>query len=337
MSIVTISRKNDKHADIMHRCLSDCGFKSTLIFDEEFPTERSFSVFPQSDTISTLANPDLLSADVIWNRKIGTSYIDDALHADDRPVAKKICDRFVRDIRNLDLAEWTTGTWVNPHSVQLQYENKINQIRIAQNVGFIVPDTLISNNPDDIRTFSNRYRSCVVKPYYPMVWNDEDEVQLATPTSILPDSDELNDLSLQYSPMIYQENILRSYDLRVVVFGNQILAVKIAPLAHLKKGVDWRPSSFGDAKLELIELPVNVIEMITQLCQKIGILHCSFDFGVTPSGDVVFFEFNVQGQWLWIELFNPNIRMLRNFVKMIADLSTEQGKSIQEVSAADYL
>ncbi len=58
--------------------------------------------------------------------------------------------------------------------------------------------------------------------------------------------------------------------------------------------------------------------------KKLGLVFGCFDFIVTPDNEYYFLEVNEQGQFLWIEEVNPDIKILDAFVNLLIS----KGKSI---------
>lgn len=119
--------------------------------------------------------------------------------------------------------------------------------------------------------------------------------------------------------MIYQAEIQRRCDLRVIVFGDYVEAVEIVPKVQRENWVDWRPEDLNDSHIGRFPLKVEVRAQILAFCKAAKLSHAVFDFGVEPDGQAVFFECNSQGKWLWIERANPEIRLLDAFVRFLSD------------------
>ena len=49
--------------------------------------------------------------------------------------------------------------------------------------------------------------------------------------------------------------------------------------------------------------------------QRMGLAFGAFDVIVTPEDEYVFLEVNEQGQFLWLEEFNPDFKMLDIFIQ----------------------
>ncbi len=261
---------------------------------------------------------DVSQCRIVWNRRRSGATVPAAAHPDDRSLIQHVSNRFLEEFRlHLEMSGAHTK-WINAERAQLLAESKAYQLDCAHQLGFPVPDSLISNNPRDITAFVAKVGNVVVKGLQSMAWSSDADY-VALPTSRLTSLDGVDDRSLSMCPMIYQRSINRSFDARVVVMGEAVVAVAIRPGAPLRDLVDWRPRAPADAELAQIEPPETVANFARALTRRLGLIHAVIDFGVAPDGEWHFFEVNCQGQWLWMERFNPDIRLLGPFLTMMTE------------------
>jgi glutathione synthase/RimK-type ligase-like ATP-grasp enzyme len=83
--------------------------------------------------------------------------------------------------------------------------------------------------------------------------------------------------------------------------------------------MDWRNIPSNELQVEEFELPPEIKEKCIVFMKEMGLLFGCFDFIVTPDGEYYFLEINEQGQFLWVEDRNPNIKMLDSFVRFLVD------------------
>jgi glutathione synthase/RimK-type ligase-like ATP-grasp enzyme len=108
--------------------------------------------------------------------------------------------------------------------------------------------------------------------------------------------------SLETCPVIFQEYIPKSYEIRVTVIGEQIFAARIDSQAGGgATSIDWRRYDIPKTPHSAYELPRVVRDQILALHRQLSLIYSSFDFVRTPCGEYVFLETNPFGQWLWIE------------------------------------
>lgn len=184
--------------------------------------------------------------------------------------------------------------WVNHPSRDDVAHRKSYQLRIAQEVGLSIPRTLISNNPQDVKEFVTRqgYGRTIYKAFSAteQEWRE---------TRILR-QEELDLLdNVQYAPVIFQEYIEASCDLRITVIGNNIFPAAIYSQETAYK-VDFRMDMFN-ARIEPITLPTALEDQLHNLMTRLGLSYGAIDMRLTPDGKYVFLEINPAGQWLFVE------------------------------------
>ena len=85
--------------------------------------------------------------------------------------------------------------------------------------------------------------------------------------------------------------------------------------------IDWRAIHSGRMLIETFELPEAVAHKVRVFMQRMGLVFGSIDMIVTPEDEYVFLEVNEQGQFLWIEEFNPDFKMLDIFIQFMLQRS----------------
>jgi glutathione synthase/RimK-type ligase-like ATP-grasp enzyme len=190
--------------------------------------------------------------------------------------------------------------WMSHPADVWSAELKPYQLCIAQRLGLRIPDTLVTNNPNEIREAFRRFGSMIVKPArsgYAVV--DGQERSIYTSRLLDEHLEYLHEARL--SPAIYQELIPKRYDVRVTVVGTQIFAAAIHSQNDADAAVDWRRTSDPNLRHTPITLPEKVQELLLALMSKLGLSFGAIDFIETPDNEFVFLEINPNGQWLWID------------------------------------
>jgi glutathione synthase/RimK-type ligase-like ATP-grasp enzyme len=180
-------------------------------------------------------------------------------------------------------------------------ENKLAQLRIAPLAGLLPPATIASNEQEKLLKFLDGREDVIVKPLHtPVVpGKDGEDVSLI---AISVRSADLRDMisNTQTTFLFLQERVPKIYDVRVNVFPGRAVACRIDPAPGLEE-VDWRPVT-ASCPHSIIDLPARIESSCRAFLELMGLKWGAFDFGVTASGDWIFFECNPNGQWLWIEL-----------------------------------
>ena len=180
----------------------------------------------------------------------------------------------------------------------------------------MIPRTLISNDPAEVRRFVEQCPSAIVKPITPMCWNIDDHVR-AMATREVTLADLQSDSAVSACPMIYQEKVEKLFELRITFFGDEVVCGRLESQGHHASRTDFR--TIDPANLAVHEVPLEpaVRWRLDLFRKRAGLLHGSFDLAVDTAGNRIFFEINEQGQFLWLEEVNPDIRMLDRLVSFM--------------------
>ena len=184
------------------------------------------------------------------------------------------------------LVDSFNGKILTAPSILRKVENKIYQLKVATDLKFLLPNSLITNDSGVGNKFN--VSQTIAKP----LSTGKLTSSTAVHSNIITDS--ISDISL--SPTYFQEYISKDYELRVTVVENTFYCVKI--IANNK--TDWRDNEEQNL-YELIDIP----EIIKQQCLDF-LKVCDLNFGtfdyIVSDGKYYFLECNPNGQWLWLEM-----------------------------------
>lgn len=187
--------------------------------------------------------------------------------------------------------------WVNPIEKVYVGEHKVLQLRIATKLGFHVPETLITNNANELTEFVSHVSSAICKPiFHGLYIDDQGRYSIYTrrvTTESLPQQN-----SVDLCPIFVQQEIQRSADLRITFIGDQCFSVRIT--SNDPALVDWRvPDTI--LSYSIIEIPQDIKAKCLAMMNELELQYGAFDFIETPSGELVFLEINPTGEWAWLE------------------------------------
>jgi glutathione synthase/RimK-type ligase-like ATP-grasp enzyme len=300
-TVLLLSQPNDIHATAVAEALARKDVPFCLWHTSDFPTRATESVrFRQGQRSVRLRGPELELAEdtvgTVWNRR-PTLVIDEGrIHPADREFVVLGCETFRRSLLDTLAPE---AFWVNPQRA-VERTSKLRQHRFALEVGLNVPDTLYSNDPDEIRAFLREHGGRVVyKPFKMTAWKD-DAKHYMTFTTLLREEQLVEDGLLSIVPGIYQALVPKAYELRVTMMGRRALTARVLSQQTRTGRLDWR-KAYAELTMEPFELPVSVAEQCHALMRKLDIVFGCFDFIVRPEGEYVFLEVNQAGQFLFVE------------------------------------
>lgn len=195
--------------------------------------------------------------------------------------------------------------WINHPDANGLAAHKPVQLKVAANLGFRVPQTLITNDPESAREFRKRLPGEMV--YKPVTWGMLDKERIgwgaACWTSVVNDEQAQKLDLIKDAPCLFQERIEKQFELRVTIVGAIFFAVAIHSQAHGNAQVrqDWRSVDASELRHESFELPEDVKAKLLTLMEHFGLVYGAVDLIVTPGGDYVFLEINPGGQYGWLE------------------------------------
>ena len=180
-------------------------------------------------------------------------------------------------------------------------EQKVLQLAAARGVGLRVPETVITNEPDEVRRAFCRFEGrMIVKPVRTGFVDYGTEQQAVYTTQVL--ESHLADLEdARWSPAIYQPLLQKRCDVRVTVVGSKTFVAEIDSQTDPAAAVDWRRTINPQLPHRRADLPLAIRSLLHRLLSDLGLAFAAVDFVHTVDDDYVFLEINPNGQWLWLD------------------------------------
>jgi RimK-like ATP-grasp domain len=157
--------------------------------------------------------------------------------------------------------------------------SKPYQAQLIQRYGFEVPETLITNDPDQVLEFRDRHKRIIYKS----------TSGVRSIVQMFGDADVPRLPELKWCPTQFQQYV-DGIDVRVHVVGSAVFGTRIASAA-----IDYRyaDTQVGEAaKLTASELSDDVSEKCVRLASGLGLAFAGIDLKFTPDGRVFCFEVN---------------------------------------------
>ncbi|GAB1858473.1 ATP-grasp ribosomal peptide maturase [Flavobacteriaceae bacterium MHTCC 0001] len=186
------------------------------------------------------------------------------------------------------------GNWLNDPNYDDYASRKVYQLRVARNIGFLIPATIITNSKHALDNYraTQMTKNIIFKPFHgnEQHWRE---------TRILSTEDEQQIENLKFSPVIFQDYIEATVDLRITVVDGKIFPAEIHSQTSKYK-VDFR-MDMKNVTVKAHKLPKEIRLKILELMKRLNLVYGAIDMRLTPNGDYVFLEINPAGQWLFIE------------------------------------
>lgn len=189
-------------------------------------------------------------------------------------------------------------TWVNSIPATMIAERKIYQLRLATELGFPIPETIVSHSAETIRRFSSRAaHGLVAKPLYHGLWGTPQGVKAVYTEDLV--ADELpTDGELRDCPFLVQARLPKDADIRVTCVGSSMFGAQIE--VENPCSVDWRHPAHR-VRYKTTDLPRSVTDFCAQMMFRLSLNYGAFDFARVPDGQWYFLEVNPAGEWVWLE------------------------------------
>ncbi|MBJ9897858.1 ATP-grasp domain-containing protein [Burkholderia cenocepacia] len=289
-NILIVSMENDIHALAVKKEIENRGSANPFLLEADRLVDRCRVTWTEgsnssgSITFSDGAVLDLREIATIWWRRWR---VDQIL---DRTYEVAHSDLINNDWRGTirgTLETLHTGTWISNPAATERASNKLHQLNVAKHCGLRVPDTIVSNDPVEIRAFVKKHPAgVIVKPV------------IGTKKAFLftqfVDENRLDNSSMLSSPAIYQEYISGEIHLRVNCFGDSVYASSITT-----SELDWRQNL--NVPIQTFALDKQVRDSVLHVLEHFNLSMGVVDLKVAENGEVVWFEVNPQGQFLFLE------------------------------------
>jgi len=172
--------------------------------------------------------------------------------------------------------------------------NKLEKIQIAKEVGFDIPDTLISSRSSELLKYVED-RQCITKPIGEAMAISESDFFISLQTANVDPNKIKNQPELVF-PSLVQEKVKKWIEIRTFVFYDEIYAMAIFSQNSSKTAVDYRNYDFSKMNRMIpYRLPDKVKEKVFSFMKRCDLNTGSIDLILTPDKQFVFLEVNPAG------------------------------------------
>lgn len=290
--IAIVSTADDVHYRCVAEQLRRMGKDSFLVEIPKLGNEARFTMATGDERYQNWSVPgespvDLEQVRCVWYRRIFQPILKPAL------ASKTDADWALREWREATTAAFSASGarfLSNPWAQELA-SMKPYHLRVAQRLGFRIPDTLMTNDAEAARAFVQKHKGRVIHKVVKSPrnrfmgtkkWDPSDEAELKW---------------LHLTPTLFQEQIVAPYELRITVIGRQVFAAEFAVAAGIS---DARV--LLDAPYKPHRLPEHVEAHLLRIMDELGIQYGTVDMKLRDDGEYVFLEINPQGQFLYVEI-----------------------------------
>ena len=295
--VLIVSTVADVATDEVVRQLAARSIPHRRLNTEEFPFSKSVTLsYGAPSTVGLLIDGQALPPPTaVWYRRLRSP-------AKPESMEDGIYEFCLRESRAALLGGVLSlrARWMSHPAAVWQAENKPYQLSIAQELGFRLPRTVITNDIAAIRAAAADFGRMVVKPARTgHVIHGGVERAIYTSELLFEQLEDLQGVEL--SPAIYQELVPKRFDIRATIVGRQIFAAAIDSQSDPAAAVDWRHTDNPELPHQRATLPDDVQRRLLELMDRMALNFAAIDLIQTPQDEFVFLEVNPSGQWLWLD------------------------------------
>lgn len=315
MKVIILGQENENHTAPIKWALERAGYRVACWGGLAWNAEQQASLRVGGEATMTLGPHTVEPGDRIWVRRPDPPRYNPAVTEADKKFAELEYRSFYHCLAYM---METQPVWcINRYSASRFVNNKSVQLELARRCRLRVPRALMSNSPQAVKDLLGHNGGRIIcKGFTPHVWARENDGGIAvTETFELKPEQLPADEVLTYAPAIYQEMVVKEYDIRMLLMGRRVYSYA---LHNPKKALDWRQDAGqGRVQVEIVPTPPEVEKGVLEFAQLAGICFGSLDFAVDKQGQWWFLEINEQGQFLWLDQFNSAARTQEKFCAFI--------------------
>ncbi len=209
-----------------------------------------------------------------------------------------ICEEWSYILRSFYL-ELGDKWFSHPNQIILA-EDKPKQLRLAREIGFSVPETVVTN---ELQAVSYLFAGgeVIAKPLKQSLLEDKPGPDSVIYTNTIRSFSDIDKDELYAAPVIFQRKIPKQFDLRVTIVEKSVFSVAIKSQEFERTQTDWRHSSVTELEHEIFALPNQIEEQCREIVGRLGLRYGAIDLVLDTFGKFWFLECNPNGQWAWIE------------------------------------
>lgn len=220
------------------------------------------------------------------------TFLRDNYQPELRPVEQLARSQWAAFVRAISVFE--NVKWFNKPKNTYQAEIKPFQLKKAAEIGFEIPETIITND-SDINSKKFDYNNIILKSLDTVLLKLDNKEGFVYTNTV--SRDDINNADLSKAPVILQQPLIPKVDIRVTVIEDKVFAVSIKKDGS---GIDkdWRIEKYN-VQYESIKLSSDLERKCVKLLKKLGLNFGAIDLAYY-NNKFYFIEINPTGEWSWL-------------------------------------
>jgi hypothetical protein len=298
--VAIVGQSLDQHVEIVRQGVEALGIRC-LILDEE---RGEFRLTYAHSAVTVEAHVDgrwepLDDVRAVWWWRKETTLV----HSRSDDFSTDFALREHRELLESLEALIPAALWpIRPSAVRAA-SLKAHQLALAQQLGFLIPKTIITNHAPSVARFVAAEPdtfTAEVLLYKPLTWYVGPPDKFLYASVVTLDDVTSSASAVAAAPCQFQEYVDKDHELRVTVVGKRLFPVRINSQSRAETMVDFRRGQ-ELVSYEACDVSAELAGRLLDYLHRCGLSYGAFDLIVKPDGSVVFLELNPVGQWLWLE------------------------------------
>lgn len=325
--IISINGENSTNSVINWLIYNNVSFYR-INFDDFFSRKIDISITPSDrECILKINNTKFSQTDidnsVIWCRKLASfqrvnhteslkSKLDSIYSHIEREYSK-FCDSL--------LHVFSESQWLCNHNAK--YLNKYYALQCALKNGLDIPDTILTNNKNDLINFNKVKLSTKCIGDGLSISIKDNDIRLLS-TTLLTNEDIII-LPEHFMPSMTQKYIEKFIELRIMYINKKTFTTALFSQENESTKIDFRIITKGEKHCRMVPytLPKVVEEKIINLMSDLDLNTGSIDMILGSDGKYYFLEVNPAGQYSWVSN-NCNYNIDEYIAKTLIKMSDER-------------
>ncbi|HEV2799136.1 MAG TPA: MvdC family ATP-grasp ribosomal peptide maturase [Pyrinomonadaceae bacterium] len=243
------------------------------------------------------ATCDATTVRAVWARRIWTPSLDENLD----PKFRQMCLRESVAALEAFLDGLHGARWINERGREEEAGNKLLQLRLAARTGLRIPRTLLTNDAERAREFFRANDGALVAKLLTPVSNGMNADSAFVYTNEVSARDLEDASGLRHSPMVFQERVPKSLELRVAYVAGKFFVGALDASGSMRGRIDWRRATPEECSWRRDDIPPELGAQLTTLMRELRLVYGAIDIIRTPEGQHIFLEVNPGGEWGMLE------------------------------------
>lgn len=282
--------------------LAERGVKTFRFDTDRFPREVRISAHLDAERFVHLVEDGAAicraeAVRAVWARRIRLPELDEKLD----PQFRGMCVRESAAALQGFLDGLHGARWINERQAEAEAGNKLRQLRLARDAGLRIPRTLLTNDAGQARKFFRENGGALVAKLLTPLSTGMDAASAFVYTNEVGEVDLEEAGGLRHSPMVFQERIPKSLELRIAYVAGRFFVGALDASRSAEGRVDWRRATPEECQWQQGDLPPELEAQLTELMRRLQLLYGAIDIIRTPDGEHIFLEVNPGGEWGMLE------------------------------------